>query len=720
MKKSNGSAIPGLILLILIVIALCLLPVKPHNIFSSHDMNSINISEQEEKIVDIKSISLSVNNKKIFIGDTFVIEVIYNPYNATNKAVTWNSSNKSVATVTNGKVKGVGVGTTTITAKTSNGKIATCKVTVEKRQSGNISVSSISLDKTKLSLEKGNNYTLKVSISPSNATNKTITWSSSDNNIATVTNGKVVAKSVGNVTIKATSHNGKVATCTVTVTDEPSIPIVPVDSIKITNTENSLMVLKTLTLSALISPSNASNKTITWKSSDTSIATVTNGVVKGIKAGNVVITATSNNGKSDSINLTIQENTQTNAKVYFLNVYNQKSILDSLVNDSTYSSGYPNGMSIIVESLDKKFVLIDTGFKNKAIIEIIYNQLKEAQKKDVVTIDYMIITHAHSDHTGNALSIINDNRIDVKKVIVKKESQSPTTYNNIKNIMGDNVIALTGDGQTIKLGNYLELMLFNTKDVYLNKDCTKKGYRIVYSSNYSNALKYNGKYYYFDGSNYPKIKLQATTTLKYKNGTYKKGIDNYFYAYFDDELRRDCNNNANSIATLIKVKTSNGNQYMYFTGDLDNSGYPVEGKNGIYGNNATLLFDKNTFKLSSETGMFGNQVNDQKNLAASETNVAKAIKNKIGSGINNIKIYQISHHGINNAPDAIKLLNLNRSGVYAVYPLRSNPSTSKSFTQVRTYYYTLSKSKKLVAGGKTKKGVYCIVKDLGSASCKNY
>ena len=136
------------------------------------------------------------------------------PSTAANKTVTWSSSNSNVATVdSNGLVVAKSSGTTTITASTSSGKIAACKVVVETL------VTSIKLDKTIISLnpKENNKAKLNATVYPSNATNKNVKWVSSNTNIATVdASGNIVAYKPGKVTI--TAYCGKVkASCVVTI-----------------------------------------------------------------------------------------------------------------------------------------------------------------------------------------------------------------------------------------------------------------------------------------------------------------------------------------------------------------------------------------------------------------------------------------------------------------------------------------------------------------------
>ena len=174
----------------------------------------------EESLPDtfkVESVSLNVTSIKLNEGDQTTLTATVNPSNATNKNVTWTSSDNAVATVANGKVTAVKAGTATITVKTEDGnKTATCTVTVTAKT---YPVESVTLDKTSVELTEGAETTLTATVNPSNATNKNVTWTSSDNAVATVSNGKVTAVKAGTATITVKTEDGnKTATCTVTVT----------------------------------------------------------------------------------------------------------------------------------------------------------------------------------------------------------------------------------------------------------------------------------------------------------------------------------------------------------------------------------------------------------------------------------------------------------------------------------------------------------------------
>ena len=168
-------------------------------------------------IIEVTSVSLSQSELSLEIGESETLTATLSPDNATDKSVTWQSANPSVATVTNGKVTAVSSGNANITVITHNSKIATCTVTVQKPAPTVIEPLAVTLNKTTLTLELGATETLTATVLPSNATDKSVAWTSSVQSVATVANGKITAVGSGTATITATAHNGKTATCVVTV-----------------------------------------------------------------------------------------------------------------------------------------------------------------------------------------------------------------------------------------------------------------------------------------------------------------------------------------------------------------------------------------------------------------------------------------------------------------------------------------------------------------------
>ena len=161
--------------------------------------------------VNANSISLNNTSVSFSVGDNMVLVATVLPANTKDKAITWTSSNTSIATVQNGIVTAKKAGTATITATTVNGKTATCFVTVVQP------ALNISLDRTSLTIPAGETETIYATVSPVDTTDKSVTWTSSDISVATVQSGTITAKKAGTATITATTANGKTATCFVTV-----------------------------------------------------------------------------------------------------------------------------------------------------------------------------------------------------------------------------------------------------------------------------------------------------------------------------------------------------------------------------------------------------------------------------------------------------------------------------------------------------------------------
>lgn len=170
----------------------------------------------------------------------------------------------------------------TVEIKQQNGSL---RHTITVSQAGRIAVTSIALNKSSLRINVGESETLIATVNPDNATDKTVTWTSSDETIATVDEtGKVTAVKKGTATITAKAGE-KTATCVVTVT-------VPVSSITLDYTSVKLKQNETLQLTATVGPDDATDKTVTWSSSNTNIATVNaSGKVKAVAEGNATITA---------------------------------------------------------------------------------------------------------------------------------------------------------------------------------------------------------------------------------------------------------------------------------------------------------------------------------------------------------------------------------------------------------------------------------------------
>lgn len=274
--------------------------------------------EHGEKLVKVSSVSIK-ESTTIQKDKTEILVATVNPSNATNKKVTWKSSNTKVATVdNNGKVTAVAKGTATITATTEDGKKTdTCNVTV------NVPVTGASLDKTSASVVVGKTCQLSVTVKPSDASNKNVIWSSSNTSVATVSSsGKVTAKAVGTATITVKTKDGsKTATCKVNVKDGT----VKVTNLKFKNSKVVLNPYTCYTLNVVIEPQNATNKSVIWSSSNPEVVSVTNkGMISACKeSGTAKITVKTKDGsKTATCEVVIHEGSFSSEKVEYKDTEN--------------------------------------------------------------------------------------------------------------------------------------------------------------------------------------------------------------------------------------------------------------------------------------------------------------------------------------------------------------------------------------------------------------
>lgn len=315
--------------------------------------------------VSLKSISIS-QNISLKEGETSKINVTYTPSNATNKKITWKSSNTGIVTVdANGNIKGIAPGSATITATSKDGNhIATSKITVTAVDK---SLKSISLNKTELKLEMGKEETLTVNFNPINAENKKVTWSSSNDEIVTVDNGKIKAIKPGNAEIKVVSEEGKKeAICKVTVLSAP------IESISFSDESISVYVGSITTLATNSVPENTAINNPIWTSSNEEIATVKDGVVTAKTVGKTTITISDETNKiTASIDVNVIEKPQEKLLItidgYDLN-------FDINTKNYTLQIGNESSLNIKVNRDENKYAIGgNRDLKNGSIITVTIN-----------------------------------------------------------------------------------------------------------------------------------------------------------------------------------------------------------------------------------------------------------------------------------------------------------------------------------------------------------
>jgi len=290
--------------------------------------------------VEVDGISISDTSITLYKGSYKTLTAVVTPTGAADPAVTWSSSDTSVATVSStGKITAVGIptdedyGTATITAQTSNSSVyATCTVKVLPA----VLVTSLTLNTSELSMNVGDESTLTITGTPSTATNKTINWTSSNTDVATVTaststTAKVIAAAKGTAVIKgeATDGSGKYVSCVVTVSN------IQILNIYLNTSSLDLSEGDTATVTATIYPTNATTQTLKWTSSNTSVATVDSkgNIVAGATKGYAIITAAATDGSGKYAECVVL----SKPKVYVTGLtINYGTSLDLLYGDSTY------------------------------------------------------------------------------------------------------------------------------------------------------------------------------------------------------------------------------------------------------------------------------------------------------------------------------------------------------------------------------------------------
>lgn len=305
-----------------------------------YDMCRVIVYENKPTSIDLPStLSLEVGKSKTLTPTVVPSDATY--------TLSWSSSNTSVATVSqSGVVTAKAAGATIITVRTDNGKSDDCLVTVTQSA---VSPTSVSVTPTSLSLEVNQTANLTATVYPSNATTS-LTWSSSNTNVAKVSNGKVTAVGAGSCVITVKTSNGKSATCNVTVAE----PVVNPTSVYVSPSSLSLEVNESANLTATVYPSNATTS-LTWSSSNSSVAKVSNGKVTAVGAGTCKITVKTSNGKSGSCNVTVRSsNSGTSAG--WSGTYNVTSSVDRK-HVSDYN--FPSSFTMKIQQVDGTYYVTE-------------------------------------------------------------------------------------------------------------------------------------------------------------------------------------------------------------------------------------------------------------------------------------------------------------------------------------------------------------------------
>ncbi|QCX01798.1 T9SS type A sorting domain-containing protein [Aggregatimonas sangjinii] len=258
----------------------------------------ITVSEAAAQDILVNEITINPQEVNLELNQVQALTANLFPANATDQSIRWSSSNTNIATVDqNGNVTAVAIGNATITATANDAGAASNTIAVNVSPIPDILVQSISINPQQIDLDITQVHTFGVNVAPANATNQSVTWASSNTGVATVDQyGNVTALTEGNAMITATAADGSGASNSAQVNVSEALPEdILVEGIALNSPELTLEIGQVEILAATVSPTNATDRSISWTSSSTAVVTVDqNGNVTAVGTGSATITVRAN------------------------------------------------------------------------------------------------------------------------------------------------------------------------------------------------------------------------------------------------------------------------------------------------------------------------------------------------------------------------------------------------------------------------------------------
>jgi uncharacterized repeat protein (TIGR03806 family) len=385
------------------------------------------ITEICEEPVSVTGVTVDPQNVNLVEGNSSQLTATVQPIDADNNNVNWASSNTNIATVDqNGSVTAVGEGSATITVTTNDGGFeASSTVTVT---AAPIDVTGVSVSPNAVNLVEGEQQQLNESVNPSNADDTSVSWASSNTNIATVDqNGVVTAVSEGSATITVTTNDGGFeASSTVTVTAAP----IDVTGVSVSPTTVTLEEEQTQQLTATVSPSDASDAGVNWSSSDANVATVDeNGIVTAVNEGSATITVTTDDGgfeASSTVTVTAAPIDVTGVSVSPTTVTLEEEQTQQLT--ATVSPSDASDAGVNWSSSDANVATVDE------------NGIVTAVNEGSATIT--VTTDDGGFEASTIVNVVNDSGCTPANVALSGTTDQSSTYGN-----GDASLAINGQTQ---------------------------------------------------------------------------------------------------------------------------------------------------------------------------------------------------------------------------------------------------------------------------------
>jgi Bacterial surface proteins containing Ig-like domains len=392
----------------------------------------------------VSSVSLDETKKTMYVGQTARLSYSVLPATSSNSAVSWLSSNTAVATVdAGGLVAAKSAGSTIIMLKTLDGGYSVfCTLTVKQVATG------IKFDVSDLKLKTGEAYTIKTTLAPAGSTDNSLVWESSDTKVAVVDdNGKVTAKSAGTAIIMAKTEAGGTAYCKVTITQA-------VKGLILNFAEKTIYKGEKFNLVVSVSPTSATDLAVTWKSSNTKVATISDkGEVTGLMGGVSVITCTTKDGGYSATSVVTVKEAVTEIKLnhssYSLGVKKNFTLKATITNENATNQKVrwkSNNKKVAVVNQSGKVTGIAIGY---ATITAVATDGSEAEASCTVR----IVRPASSISISKTTLVMFVGSTKKVKATIRPKN---TTYKTAKWSSSDTSIAIVDSDGTIiavKAGN---------------------------------------------------------------------------------------------------------------------------------------------------------------------------------------------------------------------------------------------------------------------------
>lgn len=402
------------------------------------------------------SVDIQVGKTTLGIGERTSISASVSPSNACDTYVDLSSSDEEVVEISGDELIAVGYGTATITGESFNGKKKTVTITVKKIEAESVFISSSIPSEQDVYI--GDSLELSASIDPENVDDPSIVWSSSDEGIATVNqNGLVKTLAEGEVTIYAKAANDVTGEITLAVKEKF------VESVALSEVTLELLLQETHTLTAAVTPADATFPEIIWSSSDPSIAKVSeNGTVYAVGCGTAIVTATSTNGITASATISVTEIVAEQIEIvgssqFYLN--------ESAVFTADIYPENTTNKDVVWTSSDSTIADIDENGNLKCLAPGVVTIT--ATQKDVATSTQIEVTVKPVERIEIQSSAKKANKLSVGKSMVLTATVYPddATYRDVSWASSDPAIAtVDADGNVTAIASGNVIITATTQD----------------------------------------------------------------------------------------------------------------------------------------------------------------------------------------------------------------------------------------------------------------